>query len=116
MKSTVSYSYSHFKVFPFLHQVLSDLPQVSMSLSEDISDYTEGDTATISCIADSNPKADILWYRDGSGEIVGRRETLKIMNIKRDQAGVYICKANNSVGQSDTKKIDIQVKCEYPLL
>lgn len=86
------------------------LPQVSMSLSEDISDYTEGDTATVSCIADANPKADILWYRDGSGEIVGRRETLKITNIKRNQAGVYICKANNSVGQSDTKKIDIQVK------
>ena len=85
-------------------------------MSEDISDYTEGDTATVSCIAAANPKADILWYRDGSGEIVGREETLKIVDIKRDQAGDYVCQANNSVGQSDTKKIDIQVKCEYPLL
>ena len=85
---------------------------VSLSLSEDISDISEGDQVSVSCVAAANPPADIMWYRDGTGEIVSRQQTLTISHITREQAGVYVCQANNSVGQSQPKELDLRVQCE----
>ena len=96
-----------------LYLIISDLPQVSVEMSGDVDDISQGDTVTISCRASGNPTPDIVWYRDGSGEIVSRSHTLTIADIRRDQAGVYVCQADNSVGQSEPRKIDVAVKCEY---
>ena len=93
--------------------LLSDLPQVSVDMSGDVGDISQGDTVTVSCSAQGNPAPELVWYRDGSGEIVSRQNTLTISNIRRDQAGTYVCQANNSVGQSEPKKIQLHVKCEY---
>ena len=82
-------------------------------MSGDGDDISQGDTVIISCRASGNPTPDIVWYRDGSGEIVSRSQTLTISDIRRDQAGVYVCQADNSVGQSEPRKIDVAVKCEY---
>ena len=105
--STLYYlSHTSLTVFPV------DLPVVSLSLSEDISDISEGDQVSVSCVAAANPPASVMWYREGSGEIVSRQQRLTIHHIKRDQAGVYVCQANNSVGQSQPKKIDLKVQCK----
>ena len=81
-------------------------------LSGDLSDISEGDFISLRCSATGNPAPEVLWYRDGSGEIVSRQEVLSLAEVRRDQAGQYVCQANNSVGQSDPRKIDIRVKCE----
>ena len=96
---------------------VSDLPHVSVDMSGDqvigLGDISQGDSVSITCNTNGNPAPDVVWYRDGSGEIVSRQETMTISDIRRDQAGTYVCQANNSVGQSDPKKIELQVKCEY---
>ena len=98
--------------------IITDLPQVSVEYdrADGLADIAEGDQVAVSCSAIGNPVPDIMWYRDISGEIVSRHNTLTISDIRRDQAGAYVCQANNSVGQSNPRKIDIQVKCEYPWL
>ena len=88
------------------------MPVVSLSLSQDISDISEGDQVSVSCVAAANPPAAVLWYREGSGEIVSRQQRLTISHITREQAGIYVCQANNSAGQSQPKKIDLAVQCE----
>ena len=67
---------------------------------------------SVSCVAAANPPAAVLWYREGSGEIVSRQQRLTISHITREQAGLYVCQANNSAGQSQPKKIDLAVQCE----
>ena len=90
-----------------------DPPQVSVELmAGDLSAISEGDTVSLCCSASGNPAPEVLWYRDGSGEIVSRQEELSLTEIRREQAGQYVCQANNSAGQSDPRKIDIRVKCE----
>jgi len=90
------------------------LPHVSVDMSGDqvigLGDISQGDSVSITCNTNGNPAPDVVWYRDGSGEIVSRQETMTISDIRRDQAGTYVCQANNSVGQSDPKKIELQVK------
>ena len=81
-------------------------------MAGDLSDISEGDTVSLRCSASGNPAPEVLWYRDGSGEIVSRQEELSLAEIRRAQAGQYVCQANNSAGQSDPRKIDIRVKCE----
>ena len=84
-----------------------------MDTDQDLDDVSAGDQVTLVCTGAGNPAPEIIWYRDVSGEIVSRQETLIIRDIRRDQAGGYLCQANNSVGQSNPRKIEIQVKCEY---
>ena len=68
---------------------------------------------SLTCVAAANPPAAVIWYREGSGEIVSRQERLTINHIRREQAGVYVCQANNSVGQSKPRQIELAVQCEY---
>ena len=82
-------------------------------LSGDIGDISEGDQVSVSCVAAANPPAAVIWYREGSGEIVSRQERLTINHIRREQAGVYVYQANNSVGQSQPRQIELAVQCEY---
>ena len=39
----------------------------------------------------------------------------RLAGVTRSQAGSYLCQANNSVGRSEPRPVDIVVKCEYPL-
>ena len=82
-------------------------------LSGDLSDISEGDQVSLTCVAAANPPAAVMWYREGSGEIVSREERLTINHIRREQAGIYVCQANNSVGQSQPSQIELAVQCEY---
>ena len=41
-----------------------------------------------------------------------RVERLTINHIRREQAGIYVCQANNSVGQSQPRQIELAVQCE----
>ena len=51
----------------------------------------------------------------GNGDVLRVTETLTIMNVSREQTGVYTCSANNSVG-SDSSNISITVQCKLLLL
>jgi hypothetical protein len=74
--------------------------------------YVEGDTVELTCSAEAMPPAGVLWYRAGSGEIVSRLPQLRLPALTREQAGQYVCRANNTVGTSQPAAVDIAVQCE----
>ena len=91
----------------------------------DIYTLTEGDNIT--CTATGYPAPDIVWLNsDGSVVEKNRIKTngaiatsvdnlLSVsvsMTIGRNDAGVYLCTANNSIG-NDTHTIDISVNCKF---
>ena len=84
---------------------------------------TEGDMETITCEAIGYPPATLEWsMSDGAlsdrvsvsnsfliGFGVGLN--LTITNASREDTGVYICSANNSIG-SDNESISVTVQCK----
>ncbi|XP_068728171.1 inactive tyrosine-protein kinase transmembrane receptor ROR1-like isoform X3 [Montipora capricornis] len=74
---------------------------------------SEGGRATFKCYASGNPLPDIMWYkhgkpiRDESGlYIVARRSwgaRLRIRDVTLNDAGAYLCVANNSEGTASAE-------------
>ncbi|XP_040276551.1 sialic acid-binding Ig-like lectin 13 isoform X2 [Bufo bufo] len=62
---------------------------------------TDGDSITMKCIVDSNPKASITWYKEDievQRTISDRTVTLTLSNITQSDAGRYRCSAENEHG------------------
>ncbi|XP_044133674.1 sialic acid-binding Ig-like lectin 16 [Bufo gargarizans] len=62
---------------------------------------TDGDSITMKCIVDSNPKASITWYKEDievQRTISDRTVTLTLSNITPSDAGRYRCSAENEHG------------------
>ena len=90
----------------------------------------EGNTTTIMCETLGYPPPAIVWSRTngtlsdrvsvsdsvsvptGYGNVTRVSVNLTITNASREDTGVYMCSANNSVG-SDTKSINITVQCKF---
>jgi len=83
-------------------------PLVSVSPAQH--SYVEGDTVDVTCATDAEPAASVLWYRAGSGHIVARQPLLRLEGVTREQAGEYVCSANNSVGTSQPDTVNIAVQ------
>ena len=93
----------------------------------------EGNTTTITCEALGYPPPTVVWSRTnetlsdrvsvsdsvsvptGYGNVTRVSVNLTITNASREDTGVYMCSANNSVG-SDTKSINITVQCEFTVI
>uniref|UniRef100_A0A8C2GZI9 Ig-like domain-containing protein n=1 Tax=Cyprinus carpio TaxID=7962 RepID=A0A8C2GZI9_CYPCA len=69
----------------------------------------EGDSVTLNCSTDSNPPAEISWYKGGT--LVGSGRIYSISKISTDDSGEYKCKSRNNHGvkNSDAKYSDINV-------
>ena len=90
----------------------------------------EGNTITITCEALGYPPPIIEWNRTngtlsdrvsvsdsvsvpaGYGNVTRVSVNLTITDASREDTGVYMCSANNSVG-SDDSNISITVQCKY---
>ena len=90
--------------------LFTDAPLVSVSPAAP--SYVEGDTVEVTCAVDSEPLASVLWYRAGSGHIMSRQPLLRLDQVTREQAGEYVCSANNSVGTSQPDSVNIVVQCK----
>ena len=130
--------YLPFKFLIFYHSslyskmVYSDLHSTGVA-TVILLNYTivrQGNTATttITCEALGYPPPSIVWSRangtlsdrvsvsdsvsvpTGYGNVTRVSVNLIITNASREDTGVYMCSANNSVG-SDTKSINITVQC-----
>nr|XP_001919202.4 B-cell receptor CD22-like [Danio rerio] len=67
-----------------------------------------GDSVTLSCSSDSNPPAEINWYKGKTSVRSGR--ILNISKISSDDSGEYKCRARNAHGEkySDPVTLDVQ--------
>ena len=88
----------------------------------------EGNTTTVTCEAIGYPSP-VVWSRTNGtlsdrvsissniiipneyGDVRRVSVNLTVTNASREDTGVYMCSANNSVG-SDTKNINIIVQCK----
>ncbi|XP_057188168.1 B-cell receptor CD22-like [Triplophysa rosa] len=69
---------------------------VSASISSS-GEIVEGGSVTLTCSSESNPPANISWFKEGTS--VGSGNIYIISNIRSDHSGQYKCKARNEHGQ-----------------
>ncbi|XP_077057498.1 B-cell receptor CD22-like [Siphateles boraxobius] len=70
----------------------------------------EGDSVTLNCISDSNPPAEISWFKGGT--IVGSGRIYSISKISSDDSGEYKCKSNNTHGEKYSDAVTLNIM--YP--
>ncbi|XDV16275.1 hypothetical protein PO909_016067, partial [Leuciscus waleckii] len=71
----------------------------------------EGDSVTLNCISDSNPPAEISWFKGGRN-ILQSGETYNITNIKSESSGDYHCSARNKHGSQTSAAVNVNIM--YP--
>ncbi|XP_059411034.1 B-cell receptor CD22-like [Carassius carassius] len=82
---------------------------VSVSISPS-GEIVEGDSVTLICSSDSNPPAEISWFKGGM--IVGSGRIYSISNISSDHSGEYKCKSKNKHGEKYSETVTLNVM--YP--
>ncbi len=73
-------------------------------------EIVEGDSVTLSCSSDSNPPAEISWFKGGVFVKSGR--IYSISNISSDHSGEYKCKSKNKHGEKYSAAVTLKVMCE----
>ncbi|XDV16225.1 hypothetical protein PO909_016033, partial [Leuciscus waleckii] len=71
----------------------------------------EGYSVTLNCISDSNPPAEISWFK-GKRNILQSGETYSITNIKSEASGDYHCSARNIHGSQASAAVNVNIT--YP--
>ncbi|XP_067260314.1 B-cell receptor CD22-like [Chanodichthys erythropterus] len=79
----------------------------SISPSDEI---MEGDPVTLNCSSDSNPPAEISWFKGGTFEGSGR--IYSISKISSDDSGEYKCRSRNKHGEKYSDAVTLNVM--YP--
>ncbi|XP_073256452.1 uncharacterized protein [Porites lutea] len=79
--------------------------------------YTVNETNNITmvCGADGVPRPTITWKKMSSGRIVGKGEEFHIVAASETDDGVYICFAENELGD-DSKGVTLQVQTRPTIL
>ncbi|XP_077057486.1 B-cell receptor CD22-like [Siphateles boraxobius] len=70
----------------------------------------EGDSVTLNCISDSNPPAEISWFKGGT--FVGSGRIYNISKISSDDSGEYKCKSINEHGEKYSDNVTLNIM--YP--
>ncbi|CAF4798136.1 unnamed protein product [Pieris macdunnoughi] len=97
-------------------QTLPEAPRANLNETEPDVRATEGGRATLRCLFHGNPPPKITWRR-GEITITGDVDryhlksdgALEIVSLYRNDSGVYICIAQNSLGTA-TQEVNLQVE------
>uniref|UniRef100_A0A8C2BKZ9 B-cell receptor CD22 n=1 Tax=Cyprinus carpio TaxID=7962 RepID=A0A8C2BKZ9_CYPCA len=82
---------------------------ISVSISPS-GEIVEGDSVTLNCSSDSNPPAEISWFKGGT--FVGSGRIYSISKISSDDSGEYKCKSRNKHGEKDSDAVTLNIMCE----
>ncbi len=74
----------------------------------------EGDSVTLNCSSDSNPPAEISWFKGGT--FVGSGGIYSISNISSDHSGEYKCKSRNEHGEKYSEALTLNIMCELMMI
>ena len=69
-------------------------------------------SVTLRCIVDSNPRAAILWKKEGLDDIFSSEQEFEFSPVTRHTAGLYSCTAENQLGMSKPDYVEVDVKCK----
>nr|XP_021333801.1 B-cell receptor CD22-like [Danio rerio] len=86
---------------------------ISVSLSGP-SVIMSGDSVTLSCSSDSNPPAEISWFKGETFIRSGR--IFNISNISSDDSGEYKCRVRNEHREKYSDPVTLDVQCEFMML
>lgn len=67
---------------------------------------------TLLCLSSSNPPGRTMWYRQGQAASPQYKEQLVFDPVSKEQAGDYVCAAENSVGRSEEAVTSVEVLCK----
>ncbi|XP_048051154.1 hemicentin-1-like isoform X2 [Megalobrama amblycephala] len=82
---------------------------VSVSISPS-GEIVSGDSVTLNCSSDSNPPAEISWFK--GGKFVGSARIFNISKISSDDSGEYKCRSKNQHGEKYSDAVTLNVM--YP--
>ncbi|XP_048051162.1 sialoadhesin-like [Megalobrama amblycephala] len=82
---------------------------VSVSISPS-GEIVSGDSVTLICSSDSNPPAEISWFK--GGKFVGSGRIFSISKISSDDSGEYKCRSINEHGEKYSDAVTLNVM--YP--
>ncbi|XP_048036007.1 sialoadhesin-like [Megalobrama amblycephala] len=82
---------------------------VSVSISPS-GEILSGDSVTLICSSDSNPPAEISWFKGGT--FVGSGRIFNISKISSDDSGEYKCRSRNQHGEKYSDNVTLNVM--YP--
>lgn len=113
-RAFVSLSLSQKKSLFFLLPIFffSDVPETRL-IGIPTADIEEmKDTIAIRCAVSANPRAAVVWRREGQNQPASLQELLQFSPAVRQHAGLYTCIARNKAGESQPIRVHIDVKCE----
>ena len=90
-----------------------ETPTITHPTTSNVS-YDEGSPVSISCKATGKPDPDVRWIHHDNGQVksAGSKSAhLTFATISKADAGMYTCRANNSV-ESTEKQLNPVTKCE----
>ncbi|XP_078381391.1 protein turtle homolog B-like [Oculina patagonica] len=103
--------YNYRQVFDSVYLAVEE-PAPQVNLSSVLLSYNEGSSVNISCTASGTPDPHVKWIRNGIVKSSGKKKAfLTFSSTNRADAGMYICRANNSAG-NDEKQVTLVVP--YP--
>ena len=71
----------------------------------------ETNPAVLNCDASGFPEPSFTWRKDG--QRLSQSEQLNIQRSARSDTGMYVCTANNGVGQDMTAQAYVTVQCKF---
>ncbi|CAH1986089.1 unnamed protein product, partial [Acanthoscelides obtectus] len=77
---------------------------------DDIEDLK--DSVAIRCVVSANPKASVVWRREGQSQPASLQELLQFSPVIRQHSGLYTCHARNKAGDSLPVRVHLDVKCK----
>ncbi|KAL1281303.1 hypothetical protein QQF64_000106 [Cirrhinus molitorella] len=102
--------HGHTYISPAAHLNVTYPPRsISVSVSPS-GEIKEGDSVTLSCSSDSNPPAEISWFKGGT--FVGSGRIYSISKISSDHSGEYKCRSRNEHGEKYSDAVTLTVM--YP--
>ena len=78
-----------------------------------------GQSVSFTCEADGRPQPTLTWSRQGGREALGPTVTVRgaelfIARVRKEDAGVYTCRATNTLGSSQTETVLYVTEAEEP--
>ena len=88
----------------------SDSTKITVSSANPV--VVEGQRVSLDCNATGNPAPNVTWTKDGNNSVLYQGERYTIDSITRQQAGRYICTAENGIGNKLNATFAVIVHCK----
>uniref|UniRef100_A0A671MAJ7 B-cell receptor CD22 n=1 Tax=Sinocyclocheilus anshuiensis TaxID=1608454 RepID=A0A671MAJ7_9TELE len=102
--------HGHTYISPAVYLNVMYPPKETFVVVSPSGEIVEGDSVTLSCSSDSNPPAEISWFKGRM--FVGSGRIYSISKISSDHSGEYKCKSRNKNGERYSDAVTLNIM--YP--